>query len=485
MAEENQYKDEVDLFEIAAIVWNARRFVITLIVVAAALSGFAAGCLIPRTYSATVTVLMPMAPTSQLQSLIGTLAAQVDLGGFIAQPKAELYKAVLESRRVKESVIRKTGLMRFFNVKVIDEAIEALGSSTKVTVKEPVVTISVKLCGTPRFHLWRPKHPKGFEYGENDANVKQLTAKVANAYAETLSDFIRTTKVVRSSVYREFVEQRLKEVKRIYERIPLVPNLPTPTAVAVFDGSTSQLVNQHTQLSIEVGKAESEAKATLAQLQRLSMLYDIQVKQGLTPALEKLKERLQQEEFAYASLRLKYGEEHPLVREQKGRVIEARQQLEEEMRRWSESAKEQVAPGLAELQAQYVAASARADALRQMLGQVENELSNVTSSMDKWHRQRVEFEITENAYKLLMDQLLRAQMMEKYEGIEIEILDRAVPPYRHSAPSIKLTVIMSSFLALILSIIVTLTMHSVKMRVLSKVEQPVAQSHFSESKSEQ
>ncbi|MCS7254752.1 MAG: Wzz/FepE/Etk N-terminal domain-containing protein [Armatimonadota bacterium] len=476
MVEERQDEEEVDLFEVVGILWNARKFIILATIGGIFLSGFIAACLMPRTYSATASVLMPVAPTPQLQSLLGALAAQADLaGGFITQPKAELYRAVLESRRIRERVIRKTGLMDYFNVNIIDDAIEELSKATKISVKDPTVKVSVKLVGTPRFPLWRPKHPRGFEYGENDGRVKQLVARVANEYVEALSDFLKTTKVARSRVYREFIEQRLKEVKHAYEHIPIVPNLPTPMAAALLDGSVARLVDRYAQLSVEVTKAEAEANATIAQLERLSKLLDLQVKQGLTPVLERLKERLQQEEFAYASLRLKYGEEHPLVREQKGRVAEARQQLDKEIQRWSESAKEQIAPGLAELQAQYVAASARANALQRMLKQTENELNSLTLSMDKWRRKRVEFEIAENAYKLLMDQLLRAQMAERYEGIEVEVLDRAVPPYKHTTPSIKLAIVIGGFLALILSVFISLATHSVRMRML-RLTQPSMQS---------
>lgn len=473
--EERWDEAEVDLSEIGNILWGARKFIVGATIIGALISGLITACFIPRAYSATATVLMPLAPTSQLQSLLGSLAQADLVSSFITQPKSELYKAVLESRRIRERVIRKTELMGYFHVDIIDKALEKLGNATKVTVKEPVVRVTVKLKGTPRFPLRRPKYPRGFDYGENDEKVKQLVAKVANEYVEALVDFLKTTRVARSRVYREFVEQRLREAKHAYERMPFTPNLPTPMAAALFDGSVARLVDQYAQLSLEVTKAEAEANASAAQLNHLSKLFDLQVKQGLTPVLDKLKERLQEEEFAYASLRLKYGEEHPLVREQKGRVAEARQQLEKEIQRWSESAKEQIAPGLAELQAQQVAASARVSALQRMLKQIESELNSLTSSMDEWRRRRVEFEIAENAYKLLMDQLLRAQMAERYEGIEVEVLDRAVPPYKHIAPNIRLNTALGGFTALFLSVFISLIMHSVKARMLSKM-QPSAQS---------
>ncbi|MFA4029766.1 MAG: hypothetical protein GDYSWBUE_001060 [Candidatus Fervidibacterota bacterium] len=466
--EERWDEGEVDLFEVGGILWNARKFIIGVTISGALLCGFITACFIPRTYSATATVLMPLAPASQLQSLLGALAAQGDLiGSFITQPRSELYKAVLESRCIRERVVQKTGLVDYFNADIIDKALESLQSATKVSVKDPTVKITVNLQGTPRFPVWRSRHARGFDYGKNDEKVRQLVAKVANEYVEALRDFIKTTRVARSRVYREFIEQRLREVKSTYEHMSFLPNLPTPTAATLLDGSVGKLVDKYAQLSVEVTKAEAEANASIAQLERLSKLLNLQVKQGLTPVLDKLKERLQQEEFTYASLRLKYGEEHPLVREQKGRVAEARQQLEKEIQRWSESTKEQIAPGLAELQAQYAAASARANALKRMLKQTEGELNNLTSSMDKWRRQRVEFEITENAYKLLMDQLLRAQMMEKYEGIEVEVLDRATPPYKHAKPSIRLNAILGGLTALLLGVLISLAMHSVRARALS------------------
>ncbi|MFA4015257.1 MAG: hypothetical protein RUDDFDWM_000337 [Candidatus Fervidibacterota bacterium] len=454
---------EVDLFTIALILWGARKFLAALTITTAVLVAFITLCFTPRTYSATASALMPITPTSQIQSLLGAIAAQAGAVGIFPQPKAELYKAILESRRVREGVIRKLNLMSYFPTKTMEEALESLSKATRITIKEPVIKVSVRLSGTPKFPLIRPKK-NSFDYGIDDSNVKRLAADVANAYIEEMCKFLKTTSVERSRIYREFIERRFNETKKLYEQMPLIPNAPAPMAAAMFDGSGSKLFEQYAQLTVEATKADADADAVLAQMQKLSKLLNLQIEQGLTPALNKLKERLQQEEFTYASLRLKYGEEHPLVREQHGRLIEARQQLEKEIKLWSRGAKEQFIPELAQLQAQYVAASARAQALRKILKQRENELDRLTSSMESWRRQRVELEIAENAYKLLAEQLLRAQMAEKYEGIEVEVLDKAVPPIKKTTPSTLLNVTLGSVLALMLGCMLVLASHSVRTR---------------------
>ena len=454
---------EVDLFSLALILWGARKFLAAITITTAVLVAFITLCFMPRTYSATASALMPITPTSQLQTLLGAIAAQAGAVGMFPQPKADLYKAILESRRVRESVIRKLNLMSYFSTKIMEEALESLSNVTRITVKEPVIKVSVRLSGTPKFPLIRPKR-NGFDYGIDDSNVKRLAADVANAYIEEMCKFLRTTNVERSRVYREFVERRFNEVKRLYEQMPLIPNMPAPMALAMADGSGSKLLEQYAQLTVEATKADADVNALLAQIQKLSKLLNLQIKQGLTPALKDLKERLQQEEFTYASLRLKYGEEHPLVKEQYGKLIEARQQLEREIKLWSEGTKGQFTPELAQLQAQYVAATARAQALHEILKQQESELNRLTSSMETWRKRRVEFEIAENAYKLLSEQLLRAQMAEKYEGIEVEVLDRAVPPIKKATPSTLLNVILGSVLALMVGCMLVLANHSMKTR---------------------
>jgi uncharacterized protein involved in exopolysaccharide biosynthesis len=55
-------------------------------------------------------------------------------------------------------------------------------------------------------------------------------------------------------------------------------------------------------------------------------------------------------------------------------------------------------------------------------------------------------------------------MAEKYEGIEVEVLDRAVPPIKKATPSTLLNVILGSVLALMVGCMLVLANHSMKTR---------------------
>jgi uncharacterized protein involved in exopolysaccharide biosynthesis len=151
---------------------------------------------LPGVYISTTSVMPPdnSSSGSSLMSMVsntlpGTASGSALLG--VKTPSA-LYDEILASRTLRETLVKQFDLMRHYKSRLIEDACKHLADDTVIreNVKSNVVSISVK------------------------ADSPQLASGLAQAYVSELNRIVTNNTTSDARREREFLEGRLKEVKK-------------------------------------------------------------------------------------------------------------------------------------------------------------------------------------------------------------------------------------------------------------------------------
>jgi len=148
--------------------------------------------LIPGRYVAKTTLVVPQqdAPFSS-----GVISSEQQ-GGFVrmtgnygeAKSKSEIWVAILNSERVKETIVKRFNLVQRYHKKTIGAAVETLRKRTRVEkYKEDIITLEV------------------------EDVAAGMAASMANAFVEELDRMNRKIVITSGQQIRAFVEKRLLE----------------------------------------------------------------------------------------------------------------------------------------------------------------------------------------------------------------------------------------------------------------------------------
>jgi len=204
-------KPSIDVAEIAASLWGARK-IITYVVVGATVVAAIVSLLLPNYYLSTAT-LLPETERSKLASL-GNLSDLATLAGLNPGEVSlvKLYPRIITSETVLKNVIYdryysqylkdSVNLVDFLDIKektpakVYEEALKVLRDKLDVEsdIKTSIVSISIET-----------KDPK-------------ISADIVNNIVYELDKFIRTKRTTNATEQRKWIEARLQEVKGDLER---------------------------------------------------------------------------------------------------------------------------------------------------------------------------------------------------------------------------------------------------------------------------
>lgn len=181
---------QVDLAALAERVWSRRRAIAILVVTATVLVGIVA-FLLPPWYRAQASVL----PPSEEESGFGlaSLLKGIGVPGMRVPTQAtpaDVFLAVLQSRRINEEVVKRYDLKKRYRSKLTEDAIKELRRHARFEVNEAgVIQISVE-----------------------DRDPKRA-ADMANAYVDILDRFNRDVRMTKGRRTRLFVERRLADTR--------------------------------------------------------------------------------------------------------------------------------------------------------------------------------------------------------------------------------------------------------------------------------
>jgi capsule polysaccharide export protein KpsE/RkpR len=157
--------------------------------------------IMPKTYDATSVILQSAAP-SALEISIPTDFAPMGLSALLGGASEEAYTlvAILKSRTMAESTIRKYGLLERYDFDNMDEAVEGFEDLTSVSVEEEGVISITALAETGYFH---------FESEEDEC--RHICLGMANYMVSKLDSLFTELKTKQAKFDRMFIERRYNE----------------------------------------------------------------------------------------------------------------------------------------------------------------------------------------------------------------------------------------------------------------------------------
>lgn len=155
----------------------------------------------PKTFSSQA-LIVPAAPDPALNVYEAFSGSLLGLGFGAGSTELLLMKAILESRTLKENIVRQFNLEEVYEVETIDEAVEVLSGHLTVTLTENNTLKAIFNHQTKWFTF---SH-------EREEPVKRFVQVVALAVVEQLDRLNRQSQGVEARHYREFIEERRKEI---------------------------------------------------------------------------------------------------------------------------------------------------------------------------------------------------------------------------------------------------------------------------------
>ena len=249
MSGEKKYKEEIDLVDYTKILWEQRKIILINVVTVTLLS-LVISLIMPKTYTSS-TVLMP--PSSESGSDIFGALNYLPFGGILPKTKDETSSmiAILKSRTLLESVIRRFDLIKFYNTINMEYALESLASDLEIEVeKEGTIRISVDV-DTDWFH------PES-----DEKKAQTLSAEMAKYIVTQLDIINKSLQIEQASFHRIFIEERYAEtinalsnaedsLKAFQEEYNMIA-LPEQTLAAIESASSikGQIVANEVKLGV-------------------------------------------------------------------------------------------------------------------------------------------------------------------------------------------------------------------------------------------
>lgn len=186
--------DEISLLDLLIVIAERKRVILWVTAVFAILA-IIVSLRLPKSYTATVTVLPPQQNTSMgaLASQLGNLGGMAALagGGLGLKNPNDMYVAMLKSRTVEDAMVQHFGLMQEYHSHYLSDAAKAFQSHATVdgNGKDGLIHISVE---------------------DHDPN---RASELANGYVDQFRDLSEHLAITEASQRRLFFQQELEQAK--------------------------------------------------------------------------------------------------------------------------------------------------------------------------------------------------------------------------------------------------------------------------------
>ena len=157
--------------------------------------------ILPKTFTA-VAVLMPPGSQQDISILNAFSDSELPFGGLISKTEEEAMRliAILKSRTVMETIIKKYNLIEFYKAENIEEALESLADHVSLEIEEEG-TLSIKAhVSTGWLH-----------YDKDELKVRELSAEIANEFVNQLDIVNKRLQTEQAVHQRKFLGERYGE----------------------------------------------------------------------------------------------------------------------------------------------------------------------------------------------------------------------------------------------------------------------------------
>jgi len=272
---------EIDLLDYLNVLIKRRRMILRNVFFAGIVMALIS-LILPKTYTATTTLLPPEeGEQSQLKSLLGNPAISfLDLAG-VSGTTSEIFVEILKSRSVAEGVLKRSytyneieqNLYEIWNEESPEAAVRKLREKTRIAANEQgIIEVAVE--------LHRP----------------ELAAQVANAFTAELDRVNQEKSFSKAKNSRMYIEAQLKNTAQ---------NLKTASqALAVFQSQYKAVdLEEQTRIAIEKAgqiKGTIMAKEVELELARQIMKPDNPIVERLQTELDELRKQFEHLQFGNA-----------------------------------------------------------------------------------------------------------------------------------------------------------------------------------------
>ncbi len=221
--------EEVDIIEYLKVVYKYKFMIVIGAIVAAIVAG-AVSIRKPDFYESTASFL----PSTASEIIVGTQT------GFAVSTRdrgKDILLVLLESRRIAQEIIIRLNLMTVWDIEDLEETINALRDSSKISEEKGLVRITVI-----------DKNP-------------QLAAQIANIFMECLREMKDEISITRVKQSLLFIEKRLKETKETLTRAELsLKDFETEHKMVSLNEQIEAAVKDASKLQTEIIMAEVKLK---------------------------------------------------------------------------------------------------------------------------------------------------------------------------------------------------------------------------------
>jgi uncharacterized protein involved in exopolysaccharide biosynthesis len=233
--------DEISLFNLLIVIAERKRIVLQVTAVFAVMA-IIISLLLPKSYTATVTLLPPQQNTSmsaslaaQLGSMSGSTAALTGSGGLTLKNPNDTFVAMLQSRTVEDAMVQHYGLMQEYRARYLSVARKSFDNHTNVDGdgRDGLIHIS-------------------FE----DRNP-QRAADIANGYVDQFRTLSQHLAITEASQRRLFFEQELEQTKdNLANAEAALMQTEQTTGVIQLDSQARALIDSATALRAQITARE-------------------------------------------------------------------------------------------------------------------------------------------------------------------------------------------------------------------------------------
>ena len=231
-------EDEISLLDLAITLAKHKKIILGAPLLAALLAALVT-LLMPKIYTADTKILPPQQQQSSAVAMLNQLGALGGVAGAGIKNPNDTYVAMLKSRTLQDSMIRRFKLQSVYNTKTPEATRKTLAGLTKITSeKNGLISVQVD-----------DKHPK-------------RAAMLANGYVDALQQMTQVFAVTEASQRRLFFEKQLHQAKQTLSDAEVaLKQLHEKTGVIQLDAQAKVIIETAAGLRGQIAMKEVELGA--------------------------------------------------------------------------------------------------------------------------------------------------------------------------------------------------------------------------------
>ena len=240
MSDESNRSSGTDFLEILLVLAREKKLILQVTMGATILAAIMV-FIIPKSYTATATILPPQQNQSVLSAMMGQLAGtqSLDLRDLGLKNPSDVFVAMLKSRTVEDALVNRFDLRKVYGVKSYQDARKKLEKRSEIDPeKEGLISIAV-----------------------TDRDPRRA-ADIANAWVEELRALNQNLALTEAAQRRAFFEQKLVAERNALSQAELaLQQIEQQTGIIQPDAQTRALIGEVAEVRAQIAAKEVQLQS--------------------------------------------------------------------------------------------------------------------------------------------------------------------------------------------------------------------------------